>query len=94
MECSFSSEKVVYAFSKTSNGYNFCSSYRNITSFKLIRDRIEFFLQCLLWYCVVVFVVQNLCMLFVKLQTVIIFAPIIETGKIFISIWDKIDFFL
>ena len=50
-------------------------------------------MQCLLQYCVVVFVVRNLCMLFVNLQTVIIFAVIIETGQILYQFGIKLNFF-
>jgi len=94
VECSnFCSGKLVYIFSKTSTSHKFFPSYRNRANFIAIWDRIEFSLQCLLWNCVVVFVVQNLCILFVKLQTVIIFAPIIEIGKILYQFGIKLIFF-
>jgi len=39
------SAKFVYVFSKTSNGYNFCSSYQNRENSTSIGDIIEFSLQ-------------------------------------------------
>jgi len=60
VECSsFCSAKFVYLFSKSSNGHNFCSGYKNRVNFISIWRRIEFSLQCPLWWCVVVFVVEN-----------------------------------
>jgi len=46
---SFCSEKVVYVFSKTLNGHNFCSSYRNNANVLSNWGRIEFSSQRLLW---------------------------------------------
>jgi len=86
------SAKFEFVFSKTSNSHNFRSSYQNKANFISIWGTIEFSLQRLLWWCVVMFVVQNLCMFLVQLQTTISFTLVMKTWQILYRFGVELNF--